>query len=487
MRLLPDLEGKPAADAEIVGERTDSKTVSAQYRLENPHTYRLAFTTVLAILALLGSAPPDPKPDLILAFNGSTQGEMVTCNCSKGLSGGYPRRGGYMEKLRKGGVPVLAIDTGNAFESASDRGKVKAEISFQALKTMGCDLSSVGELDVFLGIDFLLQHAKDNGVTLISATVAHADTQELIAAPYAVRSITAGSRTVRVGILGLCGTPPPSVLPTPDYKAVGVTIKPVEEAASKYIPELKAKCDFVVVVGQLTAAEINAIAAKYPEIAVIISGRRAVPPEPPITAANSIPVYYSTNWLKKATVCADVTLGAGASAPSIKLSENALGDDVADGAEMATLMKVYVGRLLTLPPQPEAIPNPSDPNYTGPATRYAGATRCGECHKSAYEAWQKTAHAKAIDSLATTNQTKDHDCLPCHTTGYLQPYGFRDVDLTPDRVNVQCEACHGPGSHHTMYPKEREKLKSRCVTCHNPERDPDFDFDRCWNLVKHGR
>lgn len=42
--------------------------------------------------------------------------------------------------------------------------------------------------------------------------------------------------------------------------------------------------------------------------------------------------------------------------------------------------------------------------------------------------------------------THDANCLPCHTTGYGKPGGFKSIEETPDLAGVQCEMCHGPHS-----------------------------------------
>jgi hypothetical protein len=70
---------------------------------------------------------------------------------------------------------------------------------------------------------------------------------------------------------------------------------------------------------------------------------------------------------------------------------------------------------------------------------YVGDQLCQDCHFSEYKQWRQTAHARAFADLPP-NQRESGECLVCHTTGYtLRGKTSRKL------VNVQCEACHGPG------------------------------------------
>jgi hypothetical protein len=95
------------------------------------------------------------------------------------------------------------------------------------------------------------------------------------------------------------------------------------------------------------------------------------------------------------------------------------------------------------------------------APSYVGATKCRACHLKQFTSWQRTRMALSFDLLKpgvksaekkaaglnpTVDYTTDATCLPCHTTGYLQPGGFVSVKATPNLVGIQCESCHGPGS-----------------------------------------
>jgi len=65
----------------------------------------------------------------------------------------------------------------------------------------------------------------------------------------------------------------------------------------------------------------------------------------------------------------------------------------------------------------------------GNGASYVGAERCKLCHRSVYESWAATPHARAEVPLDAGDR-----CFSCHAT---------EARKLPA---VQCEACHGPGS-----------------------------------------
>jgi mono/diheme cytochrome c family protein len=116
---------------------------------------------------------------------------------------------------------------------------------------------------------------------------------------------------------------------------------------------------------------------------------------------------------------------------------------------------------------------------------YTGVKRCASCHFEQFMAWRGTPHARVFDLLPPQYQ-KDPKCLPCHTTGYGEPSGFRDMATTPQLASVTCESCHGPGSEHEkisqpfakvkqLTPEQEEKIRgsiwrilpgNNCLECH---------------------
>ncbi len=102
---------------------------------------------------------------------------------------------------------------------------------------------------------------------------------------------------------------------------------------------------------------------------------------------------------------------------------------------------------------------------------YLGVEVCKQCHEDEYNAWYGTPHARAFRILHWTDETGDPKCLPCHSTGHGSDGGFTAPSDTPELVNVQCEACHGPGRGHLDGMGAKDKITripraSVCAGCH---------------------
>ncbi|MBD3299640.1 MAG: hypothetical protein GF341_13370, partial [candidate division Zixibacteria bacterium] len=114
---------------------------------------------------------------------------------------------------------------------------------------------------------------------------------------------------------------------------------------------------------------------------------------------------------------------------------------------------------------------------------------CKMCHKTEFESWEETPHAKAWESL-TAEEQKNDECIGCHSVG-------KDADgelIT----GVGCEACHGPGSEYKKMSIMKDHAKSVaaglmtpdeewCKRCHNPN-NPNhetFVFDEFMKTGVH--
>jgi len=175
---------------------------------------------------------------------------------------------------------------------------------------------------------------------------------------------------------------------------------------------------------------------------------------------------------------------------------------------------------------PPALPATTETQLTEDCPRiedasYAGADSCKKCHFKQFQSWKKTKMAKAFDALKPGNaaeakkkfnldEKKDYStdakCVECHVTGYGKPGGYPKIEegkkwseeetkRATTMENVQCEACHGPGSLTNAFKKDNEQYKkedilkkgminpdeANCKTCHNEKsptlaKDAKFDY-----------
>jgi hypothetical protein len=135
---------------------------------------------------------------------------------------------------------------------------------------------------------------------------------------------------------------------------------------------------------------------------------------------------------------------------------------------------------------------------------YVGVKKCKPCHKGerrgqVYEKWLKSAHAHAIETLKKKGEDKNPKCLKCHTTAF-EAGGYKKGDPDAARFEeVQCEACHGPGSIYkkSSIMKNRELAlqnglvnitEETCRRCHDSKKgapEKEFDFQKALKVIDH--
>ena len=123
----------------------------------------------------------------------------------------------------------------------------------------------------------------------------------------------------------------------------------------------------------------------------------------------------------------------------------------------------------------------SCPAATTETPGIVGSAKCITCHHEEGEVWRQTKHPLAYTALTKVGKEHHLDCVGCHVTGWQQPQGVCRIDQTVGRTEVGCESCHGPGSAHAEAPSKKNirgaVSREVCVTCHDRENSPHFDFE----------
>ena len=103
------------------------------------------------------------------------------------------------------------------------------------------------------------------------------------------------------------------------------------------------------------------------------------------------------------------------------------------------------------------------------------STSCKACHSTAHASWLVSAHARALNSLSTNDQTSA--CATCHTTSL------------PGRAerapHVGCTMCHEGAEAHAITPTVKTTGTTSCRECHDANHHPAFDKVSAWLRIQH--
>jgi len=125
---------------------------------------------------------------------------------------------------------------------------------------------------------------------------------------------------------------------------------------------------------------------------------------------------------------------------------------------------------------------------------YIGAAKCKMCHPKQYKSWSATKMGTTFADLKG-DEAKDPKCVKCHVTGFGKGGYAIGGTNDPDLTNVQCEACHGPGSDFKSVMQDKDKAVAAglvispdekvCLGCHNKESTDfkGFDYSKMKEMV----
>jgi peroxiredoxin len=130
--------------------------------------------------------------------------------------------------------------------------------------------------------------------------------------------------------------------------------------------------------------------------------------------------------------------------------------------------------------------------FDSPA-KYMGKDTCVECHEKEFKHWQTTEHAQAYKSERAKKSGAEK--VFRYNTGPDSLEGYAKNGLE----SVQCEACHGPGERHIKNPEEKGQdfivglgkecpscvVEQICRQCHSVNDDPDFEFEKEFEKIRH--
>jgi 2',3'-cyclic-nucleotide 2'-phosphodiesterase (5'-nucleotidase family) len=129
----------------------------------------------------------------------------------------------------------------NDIKSATQR----AHLFVESFNRMGYDALGVGDDDLSLAKDFLVEISKKANFPFLSSNVVDEGSGKLLFQPYLVKEVDG----LRFGIFSLLA--PETFLEPTDLRKKGLILKPPTEVAQSMVKELQSKSDFIVLLSHL--------------------------------------------------------------------------------------------------------------------------------------------------------------------------------------------------------------------------------------------
>lgn len=407
-----------------------------------------------------------------IVLSGDTGGFIVPCGCATKQFGGLPRRGTYIQGTRsKTSDRLVYLDAGGSVHRATDYDALKLEYIWSGMAAMKPAAMNLGAGEVLLGAKQLRRLARE-GVPLLSSNVKPTDGDA--AWKDRIRLQFDGRR---IAIVGVC-VPPAKV--GPGLEVVDPTV-----ALRGLVPRLARSCDAVVLLVYGKETDCIKLVDEFPELNAVFAAGTGQPIKPRMIHDRTI--FASTavkgKFLARIDAAIEESLWRMLHGEIVELSE-----DFADEKIQVENLDAYKARL-----KKELL----DPSRTGEAPRflsslgkeyqYAGNASCISCHEAETKVHKKSKHSHGLETLAAKGFQYDPYCLKCHTTGYGGPGGFKTAAVSESMGGIGCESCHGPSKAHVLASttKTMVKAKESCVTCHDPENSPKFDYAEYWPKIEH--
>ncbi len=455
-----------------------------------------------------------PKPKYAIVVTGRQYGYVEPCGCAglENQKGGLTRRHQLIRQLTKRSWNVVPLDAGNQVRRYGRQAEIKFQMTATGLQKMGYQAIALGPDDLRLpALELAAVMAPTEGPSrFVCANATVVDSS--FTSKWTL--IEAGGQ--KIGVTAVLGARNQKRVNDAD-----VSLSDAAESIDKVWPEMQqASCDLYLLIVHGSLEESTDLARRFPQFPLLITtggaGEPARQPEAIDGAATKL-IQVGTKGMY-----AGVIGVYDSTTTPWRYQRVPLDSRFTDSDEMLQLLAAYQESLANA--GLEGLGIRAQPIASGRA--YVGSASCEECHEDEYEIWKEgrdghpSKHAHAFATLqhppqrSSIPRDNDPECLSCHVVGWNPqkhfPYvsGFLSNEQTPDRVNVGCENCHGPGSAHVaaengdveldedamdVLRKDMQlalkKAEQKCLVCHDLDNSPDFQekgaFDRYWKQIKH--
>jgi hypothetical protein len=464
--------------------------------------WALILAVVVTVACGREAPPPEAPRRVTILYTGGLEGVLEPCGCSPDHLGGLARIATLVKAVRSETDAVVLVDAGDRLfrdtqltEPLGVQLQMKADFIQKAYGALGARVVNVGALDLVGGAAIAVERAQRavpvSANLFPAAHVGHhhgGEEEKSVAWP----SWTVEAGGVQIAFVGVMD---PATLPE-GLGRVFHAEDPVVAVRAR-VAALREDADVVVLLSTLDRPGNEALARQVKGIDVVIGAgstgkpRNVVIPEK-IGGSYVVQVKPRGEFVGRIDLAPylvgrkplhDVTPDGkvrGLPPEGAPTGEIPFGDDLGPRGESE--------RPEPQPVEPIPAPEPgtlrhtvyavsaqlsddagiqrllsqyklqvSEINRSMPMTaerlptqgaHYVGEAACRDCHKAIADFVATLPHARAYATLERKQSEFDLECVGCHVTGWRKPGGFDHPAAVGNLKNVQCEACHGPGSDH---------------------------------------
>jgi 2',3'-cyclic-nucleotide 2'-phosphodiesterase (5'-nucleotidase family) len=177
--------------------------------------------------------------------------------------------------LKENRKDILVLDAGDLFfkkftnpisENDLKRVSEKAQVILEGFNLMGVDALGVGDDDLTLGKDFLMEMSKKVQFPILSSNIVNEESGKLLLQPYLLKEIAG----MKIGIFSLLS---PDLFTGPnDPRKKGLVFRDPVETAQAMVRELQPKTDLLILLSHLSYSKDVELAQNISGIHLIIGG-----------------------------------------------------------------------------------------------------------------------------------------------------------------------------------------------------------------------
>ena len=339
----------------------------------------------------------------------------------------------------------------------------------------GYDGIGLGEADLNFGLAFLKEMIAEYDLPYTNANVVDRNSGELILPEYLVVE----KNGIKFGLVSVLAAKHKIITMTDTDS--GLEVKDPVATLRDVLPRMREEVDTVVLLGHLGEGDTDTIVREVKGIDVCIMGHthRILKSERIVEDTVVLGAPHEGRYVGRADIFVD---DANGQVMAVEVEVTSLDEAVEHEAEMALRVDAYKASFEEFKLAKRA----SFPRDLGSEKEsYLGSRSCKNCHEDTWSAFAESSHSKSFTSIRAKGQSNEPECILCHTTGYRYLNGYAEERPFNKMVNVQCEACHGYGTEHARDGKWRAQAQDSCVTCHDKENSPEFDYATYWEKIKH--